>query len=219
MPVKRKSKRVYKKKSFATKVKKVITKMSELKHKCAEVSVATVAAGTIYTQSPTQTVIQGVGNDERIGDSLYLHKIKIHGYVFAAALPNACVKFRISVLYSSIAINAATITAAGLSFSSLYLPGTTSVNGICGQYDEKAVTVLSDQTIDLNSMITNANDIKSWSTDIYLKDRKMDYLESGSPFGKTKNLYVMMQAYSAANTHLLNCGSFFFSYDLQYKDI
>lgn len=216
MPYK-KFKKAYKKKSLTTKVKKIITKMSELKHFTTEQSLPTVAAATIYTYGPTQGIVQGVGNDERIGDQIQLHKIKLHGYVFAAAVANANTKWRISVVYSSAQLNATTMNSSGLSFAALYLPDTYALNGICGVYDEKAVTVLSDQTLDHNSFVSTSQDIKSWSTDIYLKDQKFPYIEGASPFGKNKNLYVVVQAYTTAAPS--NCGSFFFSMDLQYKDL
>jgi len=211
------TKRTYKKKSLTTKIKKVITKMSELKHLTTEQSVFPAAAATIYTFSPTQRIVQGVTNDQRIGDQIQLHKLKLHGYVYAANVANANTKWRISVVYSSAQVVATSITSAGLSFAALFLPNTYAVNGICGVFDEKAVTVLSDQTLDHNSFVSTSQDIKSWSTDIYLKDSKFPYIEGTSPYGKSKNLYVVAQAYTTAPP--TDCGAFFFSCDLQYKDM
>jgi len=207
------------KSTFNAKVRKVITKAAQLKHVANEVSVSPFTAATIYTHCPTQNIAPGTGISARLGDQVKLHKLILNGYVFAAQLSNANAKFRVSVIYSTQGKAASSVTSGGFNYADLFLPNTYTVNGICGVFDEKAVTVLSDQIIDINSFVSTATDIKSWTQEIYLKDVKCEYIDSGSAFAKKKNLYIIFQAYSAAGANPTNCGSFFYSYDLQFKDI
>lgn len=216
-PVRTKPK--YTRKSFTKSVKRIIHGDSQLKHFTSESSVTPVVSATIYTYSPTQNISAGTAISNRIADQIYLHRLKLHGYVFAAALSNANAKFRVSVVYCAQQTVATTITSGGLTYAQLFLPNTFSVNGICGVFDEKSVQVLSDQTIDLNSYITSANDIKTFTADIMLRDIKYKYIDTNSTFGQYKNLYVVVQSYSSAGANPTNCGSLFFSTDLQFKDM
>lgn len=216
----RKSKYASKKsKSFATKVRTVISRAAQTKHVSAEVSTSAVVANTIYTISPTQNIAAGTSISGRLGDAVKLHKLRLNGYVFAAALANANAKFRVTVFYSSTAKAASTTTSGAFAPIDLFLNNTYTLSPITGQIDEKALTLLADQTIDLNSIVASSSDVKSWTMDIYLKDIKMNFIESGSAFGETKNLYICYQAYSIAGANPTNCGAMFFSYDLQFKDI
>lgn len=222
MPYVRKNSRFKRKpasKKLVNTIKRVVNGQSQLKHLNAEVSVSPVAAATIYSFSPTQNIVAGTAINQRLADQVYLHKLKLHGYVFGAVAANANTKFRVSVVMSAIQVNCTTVTSGGLSAAQLFLPNTYTVNGICGVFDEKAVAVLSDQTIDLNAIVSTSKDIKSWATEIYLKDRKYSFLDTGSIYGSKQSMYVVMQAYTPVAANVADCGSWFTSVDLQFKDI
>jgi hypothetical protein len=214
--------RNYKKKkpvSFSARVRKVITSAAQTKHMAGEISLFPVVGSQLYTFSPTQRIVTGSNVYDRLGDAVKLHKLKLNGYVIPPSVALANVKFRISVIYCALPVAAVVITNGGLSFSQVALAGTTTINPICLQYDEKAVDVLADITIDMNSLVSTSQDIKSWVMDIPLKDVRFNYSETGGQYGEKKNLYVLFQSYGAGGLAVSNVGAFFFSYDLQFKDI
>lgn len=213
--------RNYKKKksvSFSARVRKVITSAAQTKHMSGEISVSPVLGGQLYTFSPTQRIVTGTNVYDRLGDAVKLHKLKLNGYVQSPNVALANVKFRISVIYCALPVAAVVITTGGLSFSQVAQSSTSTINPICLQYDEKAVDVLADMTIDLNSLVSTSQDIKSYVMDIPLKDSRFNYSETGGQYGEKKNLYVLFQSY-APGIAASNLGAFFFSYDLQFKDI
>lgn len=215
----RKSKYAKKPQSFTARVRKVITATAQTKHKSGEISLSPVVGSQLYTFSPTQIINTGSDIYSRIGDQIKLHKLVMNGYVIAPIIANANVKYRISVIYSALPRAAVALTSGGLTYSEVALPNTATINPVTLQFDEKAVDVLGDVTIDLNSLVSTSQDIKSWTMTIPLKDIRFNYSETGGQYGEKKNLYILFQSFGAGGLALPNQGSFFFSYDLQFKDI
>jgi len=213
----RKRKYTKKPKSFATRVRKVISSTAQTKHATNEVVFSGMAGGTIYTVSPTQNIAAGTTISGRLGDEVKLHKLRINGFYQAPAIANANVKLRVSVFYSSAAKAASTLTSGAFTSGDLFLSSTFS-NPIYGQYDDKALQLLGDVTMDICSNYSLSQDVKSFAMDILLKDIKMSYIDSGSAFGEKKNLYIVFQAFGSGIPST-NLGICTYSYDLQFKDI
>lgn len=215
----RKSKYPAKKfKSFTTRVRKVISSAAQTKHATNEVVFAGMAGGSIYTVCPTQNIAAGTDIRSRLGDAVKLHKLRINGFFQAPGVANANVKLRVSVFYSSSQKAAATITSGAFTPQELFLPATYVANPIYGQFDEKALQLLGDVTMDITSNYSLSSEIKSFAMDIYLKDIKMNYIDSGSAFGEKKNLYIIFHAFGSG-IPAANVGTVAYSYDLQFKDI
>lgn len=215
----RKSRTSKKPKSFATRVRRVITGAAQTKHSTNSVDVGTVAGNTNYIVSPTQNIAAGTDIRSRLGDQVKLHKLKLNGYYVAPNIANANIKIRVSVFYSSIKASAAAVQGTGITEQDLFLPNSYVGNAIVGMYDDKAVQLLADVTMDVNSLVSTSQDVKSFAMEMYLKDIRMNYIDSGSAFGETKNLYVYFRAWGAGGLAPVNVGSMFFTYDLQFKDI
>lgn len=214
----RKSKYIKKPKSFATRVRKVITNAAQTKHATNEVVFASMAGGTIYTVCPTQNIAAGTDIRSRLGDAVKLHKIRINGFYQAPAVANANTKLRVSVFYSSVQKAAATVTSGAFTAQDLFLPATYVANPIYGAYDEKSLQLLADVTMDICSNYSLSSEVKSFNMDILLKDIRMNYVDSGSAFGEKKNLYIVFQCFGSG-IPATNVGTTTFSYDLQFKDI
>ena len=208
------------KKSFTQRVKRVITGAAQSKFISGSISLPAVISQTVYAQSPTQNIGNGTNIGGRIGDQVYLQSLQLNGYMFSSATALTNAKYRVSVVYSSLQIPCAAVSASP-SFlpNDLFLSNTYTVNTVVGVYDPKAVNVLADVTIDLNSLVSTSQDIRSFAMDIPLKDFKMAYIDTGSPFGKTKNLYVVVQAYTPTTAAISNLGSVLMSWNLKFKDI
>lgn len=204
--------------SFATRVRKIISSTAQLKHASNSANTSGMDSDVMYFTSPTQNIAQGTAINQRIGDQVKLKYLKVNGFFVAANSANAHTKFRVSVFYSPEDNAAASVTASAFTSGELFLPNTAGTNSY-GIYDEKAVTVLADLTIDLNSIINTSEDLKSFAFSVPLKNVKANYVDSGSTFCTKKNLYIMVMGYTAVGANIANVGTFSYSYDLGFNDI
>lgn len=206
------------KKSFNARVRKVITAAAQTKHITGVFGVDSMDDRVMYFQSPTQNIAPGTGIGQRIGDAVKLHSLKLHGWFVASTLALSCVKWRVTVFYSAKSTAAAGVTSGAFTATELFLPNTTLVPA-AGMFDEKAVQLLADTTIDLNSLLSTAQDIKSFSINVPLKDIRANYIDSGSAFVDKKNLYVMVTGYTAVGANVADLGNSYIAWDLSFKDI
>lgn len=197
-------------KSFAQKVRSI----QPAKHWTSN-SAVTINNATIYTWNITAGVIQGDTNAQREGDSIYMEALKLEGFMQTATASNAY-KFRVLVGYSGEEYSVTTLTASLLADAELFLPNTTAtvVNGII---NPKTFTVIYDEVIDLNSQIEGDRTIQSTRTTIKL-NKRFNYQNSGSAFGKNQNLYVVVISYSADTAVGDSNGSAVLSADLIFRD-
>lgn len=147
---------------------------------------------TLYSISPTQTISQGTGNNGRIGDSVHLLSLKISGWVSTNASITKATEFRIVTLWSGEEYACPTaLTTPALTTTDLFVTSTTPGWVPNSIFNPKAVTVLDDRTITLTNSITNVADLESFSYSVGL-NCDHDYQASGSTYGKTRNLYVVV---------------------------
>lgn len=151
---------------------------------------ATVLHNEIFTLGLTQQIFQGDGNDNRDGDAVVLCALKIKNAFFSSTVAGAY-QFRMIVGYSGEEYTANNYTTTRLTTSELFLPSTFSwpINGII---NPKAFTCLYDETIDINSQVSGASDIKAAFMNVDLGNHHFNYQSSASIYGKTKNLYVVL---------------------------
>jgi len=216
---KRKYTKKSKKVSFASKVKKVIQSETESKFLPNELYQAPTANTTLYVYSPTQLISQGVSNYERIGDSVKLVNLKLNGYFTAPPTALTNTKWRVAVFYHSKAVAAATVSTSAFTANELFFAPTYTANLIGGIFDPKAVTLLADQTFDMNSLVNTSEDIKSWAMNIPLRNIKQEYLNSQSQYGKKRNLYVAVWGFTPNTGSVANIGVWYYSSTLEYKDL
>jgi len=171
---------------------------------------------TIFTANMTAGITQGDLNSSRTGDSITLSSLKLMGSYFSDAVGGAYT-FRILVGYSGEEY-ASTTFASGLGATEIFLPNTTTTFSTLGVVNPKAFTVLSDQTVDLNSQIAAVVDVHTFSVNVNLKQSEFVYQASGSAFGKSKNLYVVVLACVGGGTSgTTDAGDLILSCDLIYK--
>jgi len=204
--------------SFAKRVRKVISSTAQTKHATNSLYYPSINNDDIHVLSPTQNIAPGTAINQRIGDQVKLKSLNINGFFSAATLANANVKFRVSVFYCPEGKSASSGTTGAFTAAELFQPNTATTPSYA-QFDEKAVTVLADMTMDLNSNISTSQEVKSFVINIPLKNVKCNYKEAGSAFAMKKNIYIMVTGYTPVALNVGDLGQLFYSYDLEFTDI
>lgn len=198
--------------------KKLVYDTEPAKHYTFDGSTSTTH-NTIYTCSPTQGIVQGTGATARIGDEVYLCALKLHGLAVAATASNAY-KYRVLVGWTGEEYSTANIAnqfVSGLGAAEIFLPNTAATLTVNGIVNSKAITIIHDETIDINSQISTVADWSSFSYTVPL-NMVYPYQASGSVFGKNKNLVVIVtSAVAGGTTGTTSTGSFVISADLIFK--
>lgn len=173
-------------------------------------------ANSAYTLQPTRNIGQGTDIQSRIGDEIFLEALKLKGHFETNNESNAFV-YRIIVGFTGEETNGiASWAATGLTAAEVYQPGTFTIltNGLV---NKKSVTVLYDETFDLNSQVEGAPTIHGFDMLVPIK-QNFSYQSAGSTYGKTKNLFVWVVGYSPGISGASFVGNINCSVDLIFKD-
>jgi hypothetical protein len=177
-----------------------------------------MAAQSAYMIQPTRNINQGTSNQQRLGDDIFLEALKLKGTFNTATNSNAY-QYRIIVGYTGEEIAVSnTWSTTGLSAADMYQPDTFDATFLTGgAINKKAVTVLLDETIDVNSQVEGAPTLHGFDYLVPLK-QKFLYQSAGSTYGKTKNLFVWVVGYSPGLTGATVIGTINIAVDLIFKD-
>lgn len=201
-------------------VKDTILRMATTFHNVQNDNTLQVTAllqNTIYTNNLTAQLQTGVFNESRQGDACYLVGLNVKGNFFSTAEANAY-QYRVMILMSGEEYDFGSGFGIGLLSSQIFLPTGTGV-GTSAIVNPKAVTVLHDEIIDINSQVGGARDV--CSTQFYVPlNRKFQYQSDASEYGKTKNLYMVIRGFKyggvSGTTDIGNCS---FNTDLIFKNL
>jgi len=211
-----KTKRKNASKSFS--MKKYIRSTLPAKHCPFSDITVTGTHNTLYSFGPSQTIVHGTGNDQRIGDSAHMLSMKINGFVASNAAITKAVEVRIITLWSGEEYACGTSLTAGLTMGEIFLTSATPSWGPNGLINPKAVTVLYDEKFDVNSQIATVADIQSFAHTIPL-ERHFPYQASGSVMGKSMNLFVyVVGVVSGGSPGVTSVGNLVVATDLIFKD-
>jgi len=121
--------------------------------------------------------------------------------------------YRVLVLWSGEEYNV-TASTSGLTYAEIFHPNanTFACNGIV---NSKAVTVLHDQMVTINSLLTTTAEAVQLDFKVPLNTR-FAYQAAGSTMGKVKNLYVVVIGSIVGGAG--SVGNFFFNTDLIFQD-
>lgn len=180
----------------------------------AGISETVLTDNQIFTMGVTQGVGPGTGNNQRIGDSIFLEALKINGHIQSAETSNGY-KYRIIVGYSGEEYGATVLTSGLLSTSEVFLPsGGENVNKIV---NPKSFTSVYDEIIDINSQIEGDGTVQSFRATIPLK-KNFPYQQATSVYGKNTNLYVVVIGYGIGVADGTPVGAIYLTYDLVFKN-
>lgn len=180
---------------------------------------ASLVHNTLLTCAPSQGIAQGLTNTNRLGDSVYLCAVKIHGFYQSASTANAYT-FRLQVGWTGEEYGTANIAGqlvSGLTLAEVYLPNTAALASVNGITNPKAFTSLYDLTIDINSQLAATVDVQSFEFTVPL-NVNFPYQSDGSVFGKARNLVVVASASVASGVSGTTAsGNVVWSGDLIFK--
>lgn len=197
--------------------------IAQAKHRPNETFVATggTTHNTIYTMNKTARIGQSITDDGRIGDEVYLEALKIRGS-YQCPTTNNGFSCRVMVLFSGEETDptaGSVLFGSGLGSNEIFLPNTSGIFGTNALVNPKAVTVLFDQTLDLNSLTPDSKELRSFAWTIPIK-QKFQYQAGGSKYGKFKNLYIVVVTTAIDGTTGTSItGQVYMATDLIYKNI
>lgn len=148
----------------------------------------------IYSSNITAKVLQGTTDSSRQGDEIYLTGLKVKGNFVTPTASNAY-QYRVIVGWSGEEYNPGNFGSSGagtgLNAAEIFLPLTGGQYATSSVINPKTLTVLYDQTMDLNSQLTGVSDIIGF--DFYVPlSKKFAYQAAGSVYAKFKNLYIII---------------------------
>lgn len=143
----------------------------------------------INIMAVTQKVIQGDQDDQRTGDSIVPVALKVSGQFSTSATAGAYT-FRMIVFWSGEEYNPIGITTPVFTSAEMFLVNSGTAFKANAIVNPKAITVLYDEVIDINSQISGVVDVKSVRAKVQLGSKKFPYQASTSVYGKVKNLYI-----------------------------
>jgi len=213
---KRKSTKKGKKLATVATVRRMLGTQTELKHKSGAFALTNLVAGSIYTANITAQVAQGTLDGNRVGDEIYMKQLHCN-IVFNTDPVASAYIYRVLVVYGGEEYNPSSVafSTAGYAFTEAFLPGSYSGTAAFSLTNPKGVTVLRDELITMNSLISSTSD--SVCTRIVVNlNKKMKYQSSGSVFGRANNVYVIVAAY--VNGAAADSGDIVMNYKLSYTD-
>jgi len=144
---------------------------------------------TMYTALISGIPVQGTANTSRVGDKIHIMNLELALGINTNTTAGAYT-YRVIVCYSGEEYTPSGL-GSGLAFGEVFLPNTGGLYGTLAITNPKAVTVLMDELIDINSVIALTKDVVTLRRNIHL-GIDFPYQASGSVYGKTKNLYVVV---------------------------
>lgn len=200
-------------------VKKASLMKTEIKNYNLVVSNAAVVHATQYAHAMTQGIVQGTTNEDRVGDEIFINAIRFNILVASNATAGAY-SYRLMLVWSGEEFNnAGTLASTSLASSEVFLPGFDNGAKFLGVVNRKAVTVLWDRVVDINSNIANTSDCITVSGTIGMKNQRFPYQAAGSIYGKTKNLYfVAIPNVVNGVTGTTGCGAITITYSIDFRD-
>jgi len=215
---------------FASKRRKVVAKRNTVKAQMLRVidnhhstmddanyGVGAATHNTIYTANVTSVPVQGTSNKTRIGDKIHIQHLDLSISINSSSAAGAYT-WRVMVVWSGEEFNPAGL-GSGLGFTGLFLPNTGSNVVPLAIVNPKAVTVLLDEVVDINSIVAATKDVVSIKRRIHIGQDFL-YDKTAAVYGKTKNLYFVAIPYVVGGTSgVTNCGDINPSFDMVFKPI
>jgi len=200
-------------------VKKAALLKTEIKNYNTNVANAAVTHSSFYAHAMTQGITQGLTIEDRIGDEIFLNAIRFNVFLTAPGTAGAY-SYRIMLVWSGEEFNnTSTLVTTSLSAGEVMLPGYSSGSAYLAIVNRKAVTVLWDRIVDINSNVSATSDVTTVSGTLNLKNQRFAYQSAGSIYGKTKNLYfIAIPNVANGTTGTTGCGAIGITYSIDFRD-
>lgn len=223
------TKTIYKKKRKGSKkntklatvgaVKRMILGREEKKFMSGSVTLANIVDNGIYTFNVTAQIATGTEDGNRIGDSINLSSFDafIRWYTDTEA---AYYQLRVLVLWSGEEYNPSSTLFSASGFGGTQLMKPYTAIPCIGLTNPKAITVVHDGYLEINSAINNYEDGAAHKIHVSFNGQKYDYRQDLSVYGKRKNLYVVIiGGYKSSNADPPETtGAALMNYSINYTD-
>lgn len=186
----RKGSRQTRKLATVASVKKMINGVMEKKQRAYAVQSSAMVSNTVYTYNLTAQIVQGTTDGARIGDGIELKNF-VASFRYLTAPQGAYYSLRILVFFSGEEYNPSAIAFGAASFSAAEIMAAAGVNFVTAVTNPKAISVLHDVIIQVNSQVVGYEEGQVHRVNIPL-NQKFLYQAAGSIQGKTKNLYMVV---------------------------
>lgn len=208
---KRRKRGMYKGNSFVKKV----TQTQPAKHFNYNFG-QTLTKGAMYVWSPTQAVIRGTNDDQRVGDTIYLAGLKFNG-LFNTNNTASAYQYRFIIGFTGEEFAASTLATGVISSNQVFQSNTSSPIITNGLVNPKAFTVVYDEKIIVNSVLSGVADAQPLVGTITFNDKKFLYQSDGSTYGKLTNLVVIVMGDDVMGSAAANAGGCSMSFDFIFR--
>lgn len=172
---------------------------------------------TIYGCNVTAGIVQGDSNATRDGDAIILCALKLKGFYNTHTDADGY-SFRILIGYSGEEFTNTSFSST-LGSNQIFLPNTALVVTSNGEVNPKAITIIHDEKMTVNSEISTVRSKQDYAITVPLNNKRFVYQESGSALGKYNNLYMIIMADRITGiTGTTDVGGTSLSWDLIYKN-
>lgn len=128
--------------------------------------------------------------------------------------------YRVQLFWSGEEYAAVTLSTTTLAFIEVFMPIVAAGTNVAGIVNRKAVTMLYDQVVIINSNVATTPDMVQFPVNINFKNVKFPYQSAGGIYGKFKNLYFLVTPFVVGGTTGTTAtGNVTFNYSLDYKDL
>jgi len=218
MTKRRRGKKGSKKLATVSTVRRMLSGVQEKKQSCQTIQASgstNMNSGVLTGYNLTAAITQGTADGMRVGDSIDLTAFvaNVRWTTNAAA---GFYQLRVLLFYSGEEVNPAAFQTTGfLTTSQVITPA--SLFAVVGVINTKAVTILYDNLLELNSTISTVQEGVTARINVPLKG-KFHYNETAGVYGKSKNLYIaVIPQYTGPGTPTDN-GICSINYALKYSD-
>jgi len=198
-------------------IRKVSMRNTEIKN-CSTGSSASLTHATQQAYNQTAIIINGTNSLQRVGDEIFLQYLRLN-FLISAPTTAGAYSYRLMAVYSSEEYANTSFSTASLAFSEMFLINATAGTNVSAVPNLKAITILYDTVVDVNSNITGVSEVANVHTVINLKNHRFPYQAGGSAQGKFKNLYIVVIPYVVGGVvGTTGCGTVNCNASLDFRD-
>lgn len=213
--VKRRNKVFRRKNNIKTVVRREISKSEETKFfPQFFTNASALLHNQPYTMSVSQGLVQGSGENQRIGSKIYLRYLKLSGLISNKITTESSTKFRILVLWGPSRFTMGTFipSALGYTVSEIFYAGVSPIDSLINT--NESVRVVYDRLFGIEPSYAAAQSTKKFMINVPI----MKYVQYDGNFFRDLQLYVVFVPWTAGGSGATQVGNINMNALLTYKD-
>lgn len=199
-------------------IRKIAMRTTEIKNCSTGTATSGLKHATQQAYCETAIITNGTNSLQRVGDEIFLQALRVQWLITTPSTAGAY-SYRLMVVYSGEEYAATSFADTSLTFAEMFLINAVAGTNVAGVVNKKAITVLWDQIVDVNSNITGVSEVVNTFCNVNLRNYRFQYQAGGSTYGKLKNLYVVVLPYVVGGTvGTTLCGTVVANASLDFRD-